>query len=65
MTLRKELKNRLSKLVAYKKNELPRLMDASFVYGDNIYNSNYLEAINKTIQEIEAAIKGIDNEKRK
>lgn len=59
MTLRKELKKRLSKLNQYQRS-LPRLIDCSQVYGDGYYAEGDSDKVDKEISEIEAAIRGID-----
>lgn len=59
MTLRKELKKRLS-LLKRTRQVLPRMIDCSEVYGDNSFTQEDYPLIDKEISEIEAAIRGID-----
>lgn len=57
---KKELKKKLSKLKHYKAN-LPRLIDASQMYGDNYYTKDDLIDVEKQIKEIESQLSNLNN----
>jgi hypothetical protein len=62
MTERKQLKKQLSKLKAYKRN-LPRLIDCSTVYGDEVFTQKDYALLDERIKEIENKIAAIDENK--
>jgi len=60
MTVRKQLKKKLSLLKASRKY-LPRLIDCSLVYGDNTYTVDDLILVDNNIALVEKQIQEIDN----
>lgn len=60
MTIRKQLKKKLSLLKASRK-DLPRLIDCSMVYGDNTYTVDDLILVDNNIALLEKQIQEINN----
>jgi hypothetical protein len=60
MTIRRQLKKKLSLLKASRRN-LPMLIDCSMVYGDNSYTVDDLILVDNNIALLEKQIREIDN----